>query len=60
MLFEVLRWRRMLRTAGDEFQLNNNYRSYYARLIMLQESDLEDVFETRRLSTPFAAHEAVA
>lgn len=49
MLFEVLRWRHTLRTGGDEFKLNNNYRSYYARLIMQQEADLEGLFETRRL-----------
>jgi hypothetical protein len=49
MLFEVLRWRHTLRTGGDEFKLNNNYRSYYSRLIMLTEADLTDVFETRRL-----------
>lgn len=51
MLFEVLRWRVALRTGGDEFKLNNNYRSYYARLIMLQEPDLVGAFETRRLHT---------
>lgn len=55
MLFEVLRWRHTLRTGGDEFKLNNNYRSYYARLIMLREPDLDGVFETRRLHTPGAA-----
>lgn len=49
MLFEVLRWRHTLATGGDEFRLNNNYRSYYARLIMMNERDLEGVFETRRL-----------
>lgn len=54
MLFEVLRWRHALRTGGDEFKLNNNYRSYYARLIMLRERDLEGIFETRKLHTPFA------
>ena len=49
MLFEVLRWRHTLRTGGDDFKLNNNYRSYYARLVMTQEPDLAGVFETRRL-----------
>jgi hypothetical protein len=49
MLFEVLRWRHTLRTGGDDFKLNNNYRSYYARLIMLREPDLAGVFETRQL-----------
>lgn len=49
MLFEVLRWNVALRTGGDEFKLNNNYRSYYARLIMANEPDLGGVFETRQL-----------
>jgi hypothetical protein len=49
MLFEVLRWRHTLRTGGDSFKLNNNFRSYYARMIMLREADLVDVFETRQL-----------
>ena len=49
MLFEVLRWNVALRTGGDDFKLNNNYRSYYARLIMHNEHDLDGIFETRRL-----------
>lgn len=57
MLFEVLRWHH-LRTVGDAdgFKLNNNYHSYYARLIMHQESDLGGVFELRALAAdePFA------
>ena len=49
MLFEVLRWHWLRGTEGDEFKLNNNYRSRYARLIMDTEPDLCDVFETREL-----------
>jgi hypothetical protein len=49
MLFEVLRWRHTLATGGDHFKLNNNYHSYYARLVMLREPDLVGIFETRRL-----------
>lgn len=49
MLFEVLRWKRMLATRGDEFKLNNDYRSRYARLIMFREPDLRGIFETRRI-----------
>lgn len=52
MLFEVLRWRHALATGGDDFKLNNNYHSYYARLIMRQESDLFGIFELRRLHGP--------
>jgi len=49
MLFEVLRWRHTLRTGGDDFKLNNNYRSYYARVIMAKEPDLAGMFELRKL-----------
>lgn len=52
MLFEVLRWRSGMRTGGDDFRLNNNYRSYYARLIMLREPDLTGIFELRELHAP--------
>jgi hypothetical protein len=52
MLFEVLRWRHTLRTQGDDFKLNNNYHSRYARLLM-QEPGLEDCFETRSLSSHY-------
>lgn len=52
MLFEVLRWQWMRSTLGDDFKLNNDYRSRYARLIMDSEPDLADVFETRTLHTP--------
>ena len=54
MLFEVLRWEWIIRGLPDtaeEFKLNNNYTSRYARLIMESEPGLEGVFETRRLTT---------
>lgn len=47
-LFEVLRYRHSLRTDGDEFKLNNSYRSIYARWLMEREPALEGFFETRR------------
>lgn len=50
MLWEVLRWQLFVATTSDDgFKLNNNHRSRYARLIMAQEPDLADVFETREL-----------
>jgi hypothetical protein len=52
MLFEVLRWQMAMRTTGDTFKLNNNFRSYYARLIMAEERDLEGIFDTRSLRAP--------
>jgi len=50
MLFEVLRWRSMIRTttaAGEEFKLNNDYSAHYARRIMERERDLAGVFHIR-------------
>lgn len=49
MMFEVLRWNHALQTGGDEFKLNNNFRSYYSRRIMLDDPRLEGIFETRML-----------
>jgi hypothetical protein len=52
MLFEVIRWNdgiRPNRDPDEEFVLNNNYRSHYARLLMEHEPELEDIFEIRRL-----------
>ena len=49
-LFEVLRWHSDLETKGSLFKLNNNYRSYYARLIMEKEPDLEGFFSIRKNS----------
>lgn len=49
MLFEVLRWQDAMQTEGDLFRLNNNYRSYYARLIMDRNRDLDGIFHLRAL-----------
>lgn len=53
MLWEVVRWRRMLETTNEHsgFKLCNNYHSRYARLIMDQEEDLVDFFDTKELKT---------
>jgi hypothetical protein len=37
-----------LRATGTRLQLDNGYRTYNARLIMLRESDVAGLFETRR------------
>ncbi len=55
MLFEVLRWEWTLAGLPDdaeEFKLNNNYRSRYARLIMADHPQLDGLFELRELKTP--------
>lgn len=51
-LFEVLRWQHGIGTRGDDFKLNNSYRSYYARLIMRREPDLDGIFNLRALHGP--------
>jgi hypothetical protein len=53
MLWEVLRWHFWLNTkSSDDFELNNNHRSHYARLIMQREPDLLDIFDTRQMRSP--------
>lgn len=51
MLWEVLRWQRMFQTnhSVEDYKLNNNHRSHYARLILEREPDLEGIFEIRQL-----------
>jgi uncharacterized Zn finger protein (UPF0148 family) len=51
-IFEVLRWSQMITNGDNEFKLNNNYTSAYARLVMENEPDLEDFFETRSIRSP--------
>lgn len=48
MLFERVRWETAIEGRDDTFKMNNNYRAYYARLLMEQEPELRDFFETRR------------
>lgn len=49
-LYERARWELWMATSGDEeFKLNNNYRSRYARLLMHQELELRGAFELREL-----------
>lgn len=50
MLFEVLRWEYGRVTSGDEeFRLNNDYRSRYARLLIARHPEWAAVFELRAL-----------
>jgi len=48
MLFEQMRWQWYERTTDvTGFKLNNDYRAYYARLLMDQEPELSGIFTTR-------------
>lgn len=51
MLFEVLRWRYVRATEGDEFHLNNNFRSRYVRLLIERHPEWSPAFEVRTLRT---------
>lgn len=50
-LFERLRWEYFLNTKREEgeFALNNNFTSRYARMLMVNNPELESVFETRAM-----------
>lgn len=50
MLWETLRWRRMLATSDPSgYKLNDHYIAHYARMMMDSEPDLAGVFETRAI-----------
>lgn len=54
LIWSAYRWNRMMRSGPDEygFKLNDHFRSRYARLIMVQEPDLANLFHIRTLRTP--------
>lgn len=47
-LFERARWEIAISTSDPDWKLCNSYTAYYARLLMLQEPDLDGLFELRR------------
>ncbi|WP_328404018.1 hypothetical protein OHS70_34305 [Streptomyces sp. NBC_00390] len=51
MLFELLRYRYGEATRGDEFRLNNNFRSRYVRLLVDEHPEWSPLFEVRALRT---------
>jgi hypothetical protein len=53
MLYEVARWHFYLNANSEEdYALNNDYTSRYARMIADKEPDLTEMFEFRKLKTP--------
>lgn len=49
-LWERMRWHfYMEKDLGEDFKLNNNHRSRYARTIMAENPDLEGFFQLREL-----------
>ncbi|XUM00292.1 hypothetical protein ACQ86F_25615 [Streptomyces venezuelae ATCC 10712] len=49
MLFELLRYQYGVATHGDEFALNNSYRSRYVRLLLDAHPEWAPLFEVRAL-----------
>lgn len=47
-LYERARWEIAVQTNDPDFRLNNNFRAFYARLIMRDEPGLDDLFDLRR------------
>jgi hypothetical protein len=46
-LYERARWEIAISTNSPDYQLNNNFTAFYARLIMRREPDLADLFDLR-------------
>lgn len=49
LLFEVMRWEVYMTTRGDDFKLNNNWRSRYVRKLIADHPEFENFFELREL-----------
>ncbi len=47
MIHERVRWYTNVEAVGDLWKLNNNYRPFYARLLMANEPELAGLFELR-------------
>lgn len=45
---ERIRWHVAVERRNDEFKVNNNYRSCYTRLLILDHPEFSDFFQTRR------------
>ncbi len=51
-LYERLRWEYGIQGKDQHgFKLNNNYRAYYARLIMESHTDLANIFDLRKVGS---------
>lgn len=47
LVFERIRWESGIRTTGESWTLNNNYRAIYARRFMIEHPEYGDCFRTR-------------
>lgn len=57
LIFERIRWESMIRTDGEPWKLNNNYRAIYARRFMRDHPRFDELFRLREL-TAFTEGEA--
>jgi hypothetical protein len=46
-LYERARWEIAIQTKDPDYRLNNNFRAFYARLMMHNEPELRGLFELR-------------
>lgn len=46
-IFEVMRYNVAIRTKGDRFKLNNNFRAMYVRKLVEEYPQFTNMFETR-------------
>lgn len=51
LLYERLRWERAIRTGGDTFTLNNDFRALYARLLVDDVPSLAGALRMRQRRT---------
>jgi hypothetical protein len=48
MIFESMRYDYLIQTSGEPWKLNNTYRAYYVRLLVLEHPHFRDIIEMRR------------
>jgi hypothetical protein len=51
-IFGAARWSVMMTTSDTEYKLRNDFKPFYARLIMHRHADLAGVFELRSAQEP--------
>jgi hypothetical protein len=47
-VMERIRWHVLVETRGEDFKINNNYTRCYTRLLILDEPEFSDFFQTRK------------
>lgn len=52
LITERVRWETAIKTTGDLFKINNNFRALYARKIEQERPEFEGMFKMRTLRSP--------